>query len=118
MVQYGNPAEGEATMLYDDSACFLKQFTPVADADDRRIDAASHGINAVETLDLAFRFLPIGDVSKRYDCPVMVSRSSRIGAVVYSTGKLDPSLRQNTSSSTLRTAPSRMLACMGQSASG
>jgi hypothetical protein len=50
--------------------------------------------------------------------PVVSLRSLRIGAVVYSTGKLDPSLRQNTSSSTRRTVPSRIVLWMGQVSRG
>src|SRR6185503_1743264 len=48
MVQHGNPAEDEVSVFHDNPARLLKQFSAVADTNDRRIDAAQNRMDPAQ----------------------------------------------------------------------
>jgi len=49
MVQYGNPAERESALLYDNPASFPEQFAAVAYANDRRVDSTQYRVDPTQT---------------------------------------------------------------------
>ena len=58
-----DPGHAKAALLYGDAARFAKQFAPVANAHDGRIDPAEHGLNAAQAGDAFLLHAPLRNVA-------------------------------------------------------
>ena len=61
-IGHGNPCRREPAMFDCDPAGFLKQFLPVPDPYDRRVDPAQYLMDPVQASNPKFLLPPIGDI--------------------------------------------------------
>ncbi len=66
-IDLADPRHAERALRDRDAARFLKQLVAIADAHDRRIDAAQHSVNTVQTGDFLLLLLPLGDDFRKND---------------------------------------------------
>jgi hypothetical protein len=62
LIHDADPRHPESAGLDRHAAAFAEQLVALAHPDDRRVDAAQHGVHAVEALDFLLRLLALGDV--------------------------------------------------------